>query len=58
MEVLFEEFQGIGVEGFIVWTKFQELTIHIAHTTIRLDIRWMNVHLLKLVGPFWDLEWR
>jgi hypothetical protein len=30
-----------------MWTKFQDLILHIAHTTIRLDIRSMSVHLLK-----------
>ncbi len=29
--------------------KFQDLTFHVAHTTIILDIRSMNVHLLKIM---------
>jgi len=49
VEALLEESQGIGVEEFIVWTKFQDLIFHTAHTTITLDIISMNVHLLKLM---------
>jgi hypothetical protein len=49
MEVVLEEFQGIGVEEFIMGTKFQYLTLHVAHIAIRLDIRLMNVHLLKIM---------
>jgi hypothetical protein len=49
MEALLEEFQGIKVEGFIVWRKFQDLILHVAHITIRLDIKSMNVHLLKIM---------
>ncbi len=46
MEALLVEFQGVGVEEFIE-TKFQDQILHIAHTTIKLDIKSMNVHLLK-----------
>jgi hypothetical protein len=49
MEALLEEFQGIEAEEFIVWTKFQDLTLHIAHIAIKLDIKSMNVHLLKVM---------
>jgi hypothetical protein len=49
VEALLEEFQGIGAKKFMVWIEFQELTFHVAHTTIKLDIRSMNVHLLKIM---------
>jgi hypothetical protein len=49
MEAYLEEFQGIEVEGFIVWIKFQDQILHIAHTAIRLDIKSMNVHLLNIM---------
>jgi hypothetical protein len=49
MEALLEEFQGFGAAKFIMWIKFQDLTFHVAHTTIKLDIRSMNVHLLKIM---------
>jgi hypothetical protein len=49
MEALLEEFQGIVVKEFIMWTKFQDLTFHVEHTTIKLDFRSMNVHLLKIM---------
>jgi hypothetical protein len=49
METLIKGFQGIGIEGFIVWTKFQYLVLHIVHIAIKLDIRSMNVHLLKII---------
>ncbi len=39
--------ERIKITEFIVWTKFQNLTLHIAHIAIKLDIKSMNVHLLK-----------
>jgi hypothetical protein len=38
METLLEESQGIGVEEFIVRTKFQDLTLHVAHITIDMPL--------------------
>ncbi len=49
MEALLKEFQGIGIEEFIVWTKFQDLNFHIAHIAMGLDIKSMNVHLLNIM---------
>jgi hypothetical protein len=49
MEALLEESHGIGVEEFIMSIDFQNLTLHIAHTAIKLDIRSMNVHLLEIM---------
>jgi len=49
MEALLKESQRIGAKEFIVWTKFQDLTLHIAHTAIKLDIKSMSVHLLKIM---------
>jgi hypothetical protein len=49
MVALLVEFQGIGVEEFIVSIEFQDQIIHVAHTTIKLDIKSMNVHLLKIM---------
>jgi len=49
IEVLLEEFQGIRAEGFIMWIEFQDQILHVAHTAIRLDIKSMNVHLLKIM---------
>jgi len=49
MVTLIVEFQGIGVEEFIMSTKFQDQILHVTHTTIRLNIRSMNVHLLKIM---------
>jgi hypothetical protein len=49
MEALLEESHEIGAKKFIVLIDFQNLTLHIAHTTIKLDIRSMNVHLLKIM---------
>jgi len=49
MQALSEESQGIGVEGFIVWTKFQDWILHVAHIVIKLDIKSMNVYLLKIM---------
>ncbi len=49
VEALLEESKGIGVEKFIVWTKFQDLTLHDAHIVIKLNIRSMNVYLLKIM---------
>jgi len=34
MEALLKEFQGIGVEEFIVWTKFQDLLLHVPHINL------------------------
>jgi hypothetical protein len=48
MVALIVEFQGIGVEEFIMSTKFQDQILHVAPTAIKLDIRSMNVHLLKI----------
>jgi hypothetical protein len=39
----------LGVNEFIMQIEFQDLTLHVAHTTIKLDIRSMNVHLLKIM---------
>jgi hypothetical protein len=47
VKALLKESQGIGVEEFIVWTQFQDLALHVAHIAIKLDIKSMNVHLLK-----------
>jgi hypothetical protein len=47
VEILLEEFQGTKIEEFIVWIKFQDLIFNDAHIVIRLDIKLMNVHLLK-----------
>jgi hypothetical protein len=41
------EFQGIGVEEFIVWIEYQDLTFNDAHIFIKLGIKLMNVHLLN-----------
>jgi hypothetical protein len=49
MGTLIMEFQGIRIEEFIVSPKFQDQILHVAHITIRLDIRSMNVHLLKIM---------
>ncbi len=49
MEAYSEEFQGIGIEGFIMWLEFQAQILHVAHTAIKLDIISMNVHLLKIM---------
>jgi hypothetical protein len=49
MVALIVEFEGIGVKEFIVSTKFQDQILRIAHVAIRLDIRSMNVHLLKIM---------
>jgi hypothetical protein len=49
VETLLEESQGIGMEEFIVCIEFQDLTFHDAHSVIRLDIKSMNVHLLKIM---------
>jgi hypothetical protein len=49
MVALMLEFQGIEVEEFIVSIEFQDQIPHIAHTTIKLDIKSMNVHLLKIM---------
>ncbi len=49
VETLLEEFQGIEVEKFIMWVEFQDLTLNDAHTIIILDIKLMNVHLLKII---------
>jgi hypothetical protein len=49
MEALLHESHGIGAKEFIVWIEFQDLTFHLAHIVIKLDIRSMNVHLLKIM---------
>ncbi len=49
VETLLEEFQGTGIEGFIVWIKFQDLILNDVRTIIKLDIKSMNVHLLKII---------
>ncbi len=49
MVALIVEFQGIGVKGLIVAIEFQDQIIHFAHIAIKLDIRSMNVHLLKIM---------
>jgi hypothetical protein len=49
VETLLEESQRIRVKGFIVWIEFQDLTFYDAHIVIRLDIKLMNVHLLKII---------
>ncbi len=49
MVALIVEFQGIGVEEFIVSIEFQHQILHVAHTAIKLDIKSMNVHLLKIM---------
>jgi hypothetical protein len=49
MEALLKESHRIGAEEFIMSIDFQNLILHIAHTTIKLDIRSMNVHLLKIM---------
>jgi hypothetical protein len=49
MVALIVEFQRIGVEEFIVSTEFQDQILHVAYTTIILDIKSMNVHLLKIM---------
>ncbi len=49
MDTLLEESKGIGIKEFIMCIKFQNLILHDAHTIIRLDIRSMNVHLLKIM---------
>jgi hypothetical protein len=36
-------------KNFIVWIKFQDLILHVAHIAIKLNIRSMNVHLLKIM---------
>jgi hypothetical protein len=48
VEALLKESQGIGSKEFIKWIKFQDLTLQNAHIVIKLDIRSMNVHLLKI----------
>jgi hypothetical protein len=47
MEALLVEFQGIGIEEFIVLKKIQDQILHFEHTIIRFDIKSMNVHLIK-----------
>jgi hypothetical protein len=49
MVALIVEFQGIGVEEFIVSIEFQHQILHVAHTAIKLDIKSMNVHLLEIM---------
>ncbi len=49
IEALLKEFQGIGVEEFIVSTKFQDQILHIPHIAIKVNIRSMNIHLLKIM---------
>ncbi len=49
MVALIEEFQGIGVGEFIVSMEFQDQILQVAHTTLKLDIKSMNVHLLKIM---------
>ncbi len=49
VETLLEDSQGIGIEEFIVWIEFQDLTFHVTHTAIKLDIWSMNVQLLKIM---------
>jgi hypothetical protein len=49
MVALAVEFQGIGVEEFIVSTKFQDQILHIPHIAIKVNIRSMNIHLLKIM---------
>jgi hypothetical protein len=49
MVALIVEFQGIRVEEFIVSIEFQDQILHVAHIAIILDMRSMNVHLLKIM---------
>jgi hypothetical protein len=44
MEALLKEFQGTRTKEFMMWIKF-----HNARIVIILDIRSMNVHLLKVM---------
>jgi hypothetical protein len=32
-----------------MWIEFQDQILHIAHIAIRLDIKSMNAHLLKIM---------
>jgi hypothetical protein len=32
-----------------MWIKFQDQIVHVAHTGIKLDIKSMNVYLLKIM---------
>jgi hypothetical protein len=49
VEALLKESLRIRIKEFIVWIKFQDITLHVAHIAIKLNIKSMNVHLLKIM---------